>query len=125
MIFVLFVKPCGYFSRSLCVGLSRGDSMGYRIEYGPDRNQVEKGRGTTDRIRAMIAGWLLLFCLLVSAFWPEGSTLLQDVLLPGEKTASEVAFCSFVENLRLGEPLGESVAVFCRTVILDGLEHAD
>ena len=104
--------------------MSRGDGMGYRIEYGPERKQVENGRGASNRIRTMIAAWLLLFCLLVSAFWPKGSALLQNVLLPGEKTNSEAAFCHFVNNIRLGEPLGEAVSVFCRTVLLDGLEHA-
>jgi hypothetical protein len=114
---VLFVKYRRYFSKPRGIGLSRGDGMSYRIVYGPDKYPVEKKHGGGSRIRMLTALCFLLFCLTVSVVWPEGSAILQGLLLPGEMSASEMAFCVLMDDLRMGEPLKDSVTVFCQSVI--------
>ncbi len=43
--------------------------------------------------------------------------MLQRVLLPGEPTATEVAFQNLIWNLRTGVSLPDAVTVFCTAVV--------
>ena len=95
----------------------RGDGMGYKIVYGTDSMQVASASESGGRLRLMTAACLLVFCMLVRCFWPEGTGLLREIILPGEPTATEQAFDRMLEDLRLGESLGDAVTVFCKDVI--------
>ncbi len=119
---VLFVKYRGYFSKPRGIGLSRGDGMSYRIVYGSDKNPVKIKQGGGSRIRMLTALCFLLFCLMVSAVWPQGKSILQEMLLPGEMSASEIAFCVMMDDLRVGESLKDSVTVFCQSVIQNEIQ---
>lgn len=82
--------------------------MGYRIDYGP---------GPRRRVSPMVAGWFLLFLLLVGAFWPKGREVLGDVLFPGDWAVTTAAMEDFARTLRSGEELGVAVEGFCRTIL--------
>ncbi len=94
--------------------------MGYKIVYGPAEPSHEQGSQHRSRLRIMTALFLLLTCLSVRTLWPEGTTLLRTALLPGAPTPNETAFYHMMTSLRSGEPLGESITVFCRTVVENG-----
>ena len=97
--------------------------MGYKIVYGEDIKISPSSRG--NRIRVLTAPFLMAFCLLTGALWPEGRELLRDVLLPGVPTATESAFHNLVNDLRVGEPLDDAVTAFCRRVIVNEVQTAD
>ena len=95
--------------------------MGYRIEYGSKGEQAVQNTNRWGRIRLLTAGFLLVLILLTKLFWPEGSGLLRDVLLPGEADVTQTAFSRMVTQLQEGEPFGQVVAGFCEYVV----EHGD
>ena len=92
--------------------------MGYRIVYGKD--PVVKRRGGSLRLRALTAAWMLLFAGLVRLAWPAGREALAQVLLPQEQTAA--AFSQMVTAVSGGEPFGEAVTAFCRSVVANGTQ---
>lgn len=65
----------------------------------------------------MTAGFFLLFCLMVSAFWPEGRKLLQELLWPGDAEVARQAAEVMVQQLRWGEPLADALETFCLTIL--------
>ena len=91
--------------------------MGYRIVYGKD--PVIRPRGSSLRLRVMTAGCMLLFAALVRLAWPAGRAVLGEVLLPRAETAA--AFSELVDQVSGGDPLGEAVTAFCRSVVESGL----
>lgn len=93
--------------------------MAYRIVYGPEIKAPKQTRRTSVRIPAFTAAFLLAFVLLVRQFWPAGTEILKQYLLPGEPTVTEQAFSAMVENIRAGEGIGEAFAVFCEEIIHD------
>lgn len=95
--------------------------MGYRIVYGPEQPSG-RGKGSGLRLRTMTAAFFLLGCILTRTLWPAGTQLLREMLLPGTPTAAEQAFLDMMEDLRCGVPVGESVTVFCRTVVEHGTD---
>ena len=90
--------------------------MGYRIVYGKD--PVVRRRGGSLRLRVMTAAWMLLFAGLVRMAWPAGREVLAQVLLPRAETAA--AFSEMVTAVSGGEPFGDAVTAFCRSVVADG-----
>ena len=97
--------------------------MGYRIDYVdvPDRQRNPEDRG--GRVRRMTALFLLLFCLSVRIFSEKGTDVLREFVLPGERTVTEEAVQTFVEHLRMGNGIGESLEVFCMEVLQDAAEN--
>ena len=89
--------------------------MGYQMIYG----QVKQPKQGSQRLRiqTFIAVCMLLFAIAVRTFWTPGAEKLRDYLLPGDLTVTEEAFSVLLVNLRAGEPMGDAVAVFCRTVV--------
>ena len=96
--------------------------MGYRIDYGP----VKKVRGVEKRISrvATLTGlFLLLFMICVCAFWPEGTAVLRDWILPGDPAVTAAAMEELTDSLRTGEELSDSLRTFCIR-ILEGADLA-
>ena len=90
--------------------------MGYRIEYGSQRQY------SREKIRVGRIFWLTGACFLAFAFvtrhcWPQGQQLLEEALLPGDAAVTKQAFSLLTEQLRHGEAVGDAVAAFCREVI--------
>lgn len=75
--------------------------MGYRVLY------VYEGKKRSSRRRVLLTwGFFAVFLALLLRFCPE-------LLLPGGESAVE----SFCRELRIGAPVGEAVAAFCRQVV--------
>ena len=91
--------------------------MSYRIVYGPERKAVKERDLSSLRFRSLIAGFLLLFALIVKLLWPEGTEVLREVMIPADLNATEQAFQCMMEDLRSGENLGDAITVFCRQII--------
>ena len=89
--------------------------MGYRVVYGADPFVREKTGKS--RLGLMTAGFALAFVILVRCFWPQGTAVLRQTLLPGEPGALE----QITEQIRSGEPVGEAVTAFCRSVVEEAL----
>lgn len=94
--------------------------MGYRIVYGPEIRPPRERAGTSGRLPAMTAAFLLIFALLVRQFWPEGTQILRQYLLPGELSVTEQAFSSLMQNIRGGESVLSAFTVFCQEIIQYG-----
>lgn len=96
--------------------------MGYRIVYGTDpfaHDTREKSH-----LRVLTAGFALAFVILVRCFWPQGTALLRQVLLPGDDVAT-AAFQQMTADIQAGEPVGDAVTAFCRGIVEDALGEAD
>lgn len=92
--------------------------MGYRIVYGDD--PIEKAQRKSP-LRSMTAGFALALVVLVRIFWPEGTAVLQEVLLPGE----DAAFIQLREDIQAGEPIADAVTVFCQQIVREAIGEAD
>ena len=94
--------------------------MGYRVVYGEDPfEQPKPGKG---RLGLMTAGCFLAFVVGVRCFWPRGAETLHRIFMPEENTAA--AFGEMTRGILEGEPLGDAVTTFCRTIVEDALEPA-
>ncbi len=91
--------------------------MGYRIDYAGPEPKIHIPTSKRTRMRTLIAAAFLLFSITVRLLWPEGTSVLQSVFMPGALTETEQAFSQLVTDLRAGAPLEESVEVFCRRII--------
>ena len=91
--------------------------MSYRIVYGPDVPAVRENRINPLRLQLWTAVFAVAFVLLVRQVWPEGRTVLQRILLPGEPGITEAALIGMVEGLQAGEGVGEALTAFCRQII--------
>lgn len=80
--------------------------MGYRIDYAPK-----------EKLGRKIAGWFLVFLLLVSLFWPRGRKLLGKALYPGEQAVAVVALEHMVQELEEGQGLKIALETFCRGLL--------
>lgn len=96
--------------------------LGYRIVYGGEEPMSVKKKSWV-RLRAMIAGMLLIFSLIVRFAWPEGTEQLRDYLLPGVQSVTEQAFNQLCVDLRRGDHVMEAVEVFCSTIIDEAYAH--
>ena len=90
--------------------------VGYRIVYGDDPVQLSEKSGSR-RLRVLIGLCFLAFALAVRLAWPEGRELLVMQFLPGEPTVTEAAFSEFLDNLRIGRPMADSMTAFCQDVL--------
>lgn len=94
--------------------------MAYRIVYGPEIKAPRRFENRQLRRQILTAAFALLFVLLVRQLWPEGMTVLRELLLPGEPAITEQAFSDMIGNLHDGSPVGEAVTAFCRQIIENG-----
>lgn len=93
--------------------------MAYRIEYSGCGAPAAKKPERFLRLQAMTAAFLLLFVLMVRAWFPAGAERLREVFLPKPPTATQDAFHTLLGDLRSGEPFGEALTAFCQQVIDD------
>ena len=91
--------------------------MPYRITYGPSAPPRAQQRDKPSRIRLLTAAWLLIFALLVRAFFPAGSAQLRAVILPDPDNITQSALAGFMADLQSGAPLGDALYAFCEEVI--------
>lgn len=97
--------------------------MGYKIVYGDRPSGSAKNVESGIRLQVMTAICLLVFCVLVRTFWPEGCELLREVIFPGELSVTEQSFQVMLADLRMGEPLKDALTTFCMDVIRNGTNH--
>ena len=95
--------------------------MGYRVIYGED--PFEKPKPRKGRLGLLTAGCLLAFVVGVRCFWPQGAETLNRIILPEQNTAN--AFGQMTRDILEGEPLGDAVTTFCRTIVEDAIGAAD
>lgn len=93
--------------------------MAYRIDYAPASPRRKTGAGRLLRWQTLTAVFLLVFTLLVSRTWPEGTETLRHYLLPADST-SQAAFQELAADLGEGQSLGDALTAFCRQIIEDG-----
>ena len=93
--------------------------MSYRIVYGPTNIREKTTGDKSMRLRAMTAGFLLAFCLSVRFAYPDGAQKLRELLLPGTKSVTEIAFETFMQDLRAGHEVGNSIEAFCADILED------
>lgn len=90
--------------------------MGYRVEY----DSVKKVRGVQKRTAgrlAMTGVFFLVFLVLVACFWPEGTAILRDALLPGDRAVTAAALEELARQVSQGTDLSQAVAEFCRDLL--------
>ena len=91
--------------------------MSYRIAYGRKmhfmKTSIRHKRVRMHRVALAIFVCAALVCVLCS-------TQVRRLLLPGDKQITEAALGQLADDLRNGEPVYDSVVVFCREI----LEHA-
>ena len=92
--------------------------MGYRVEYAPVK-KVRRVEKRTVGIPAMTAVCLLLFLLLVSGFWPQGSETLREILIPGDPVVTVAALEELAVELGAGEELDSALESFCRKIVAE------
>lgn len=97
--------------------------MAYRMEYGAEgakRREIRKKKNP----KSKVWGCFLLFLLLVRLYWPAGTEVLRQLLLPG---ASQTAFAeveTLTEQIREGEPFGQALESYCRKILAEaGVIH--
>lgn len=93
--------------------------MGYRIIYAQEPLAPEKPRGT--KLKMMTAAFALALVVLVRLFWPQGTQMLQNALLPGDHSHLD----QLTRDIRAGEPVGEAVTAFCQSIIEEALAQTD
>ena len=91
--------------------------MGYRIDYAGYEPKECIRTDTGVRLRCMVAAAFLVFSIAVRMFWPEGTSNLRAVFLPGDLSVTEQAFSQLITDLRQGHSLEDSVTVFCRRIL--------
>ena len=92
--------------------------MSYRVEYassGIKRKQIRQRR---DRALLLTAVCFLIFLLIAGGFWPRGTQVLRDMLLPGDSAATAAAWAELTRELHAGELLPGD---FCECGTLSGL----
>lgn len=94
--------------------------MSYRVEYEPISRKKKRSPGGLG-LPGLTVVCFLLFLLLVHAFWPRGTEVLQQALWPGDSAVTRQAADTFVDALRGGAPFGAAAEGFCREI----LEAAD
>lgn len=92
--------------------------MGYRIDYDKGTARYEVSRNRPWRRFVLTAVCFVLFLVLTGWFWPEGSDLIRDILIPGNDAVTVHAFAKFTEELREGTSIRDAVTVFCREVLI-------
>ena len=97
--------------------------MAYRIDYSTHSSPKIDSPGK-QRITAMAAGFFLLFLLLVNLFWPAGTEIVRQALIPGDPEVTVTAVDNLVSGLKDGQQLSDAVTAFCREIIANA-ETAD
>lgn len=100
------------------IGYTEVMIMAYHVAYGPPiPERYQKKRYNPLRLQVMTAVCLLVFVLLVKAWFPVGTQKLQQLLLPGAPSVTQQALDELVTNIRSGDPLNAAFTAFCQHII--------
>ena len=93
--------------------------MSYQIQYEPDKNRkyptkMAKKSNLTGGIMITV---ILIVCLSIG--------LRTGWLIPGDPDVTKAAFSEMVDMLKRGEPVYDSVTVFCTEVLEHGQQISD
>jgi hypothetical protein len=88
--------------------------MSYRIRYAVSKKKEKNGMCLT----MLTVSWFLIFCCLISLYWPKGKAAALRILFPGERYAAVEAAEVFVDSLRCGMDAGDAFRDFCASVTL-------
>lgn len=88
--------------------------MSYRISYGQTiiRTELPKVRNGGKLYKIM-----LISCICLIIMTAVFSSNFRKCLLPGNPEVTEKALVGLVEDLKDGEPLYDSITVFCRQIL--------
>lgn len=94
--------------------------MGYSVRYEPELDakfpvsdcRIQKRKFTAPVVAAVFV--ILTLCLVPVRKY------LMEFLIPGDAALTQAAFCAFVDDVKAGKDLGESVTVFCQEIISHG-----
>ena len=92
--------------------------MAYRVEYGSGgakRSEIWKKK----MVGGKAWGFFLLFLLLVRLYWPAGTQVLRELLLPGASQTAFAAAETLTDQLREGEPFGQALENYCRRILAE------
>lgn len=92
--------------------------MGYQMIY--ETYKQPQSAVHTFRLRTMIAVCFLIFSFIVRTFWGPGVEILREAFIPGDPTATQMAFETFLANLQKGENIQVALEVFCESVLNAG-----
>lgn len=90
--------------------------MGYRIDYRP----IKKIRGAQRQktgVPALTCVCLLLFLLLVNAFWPDGADFLEKLVFSQHQNVTVDAMDRLVSDLQEGASLSAALDAFCSSLL--------
>ncbi len=94
--------------------LSRGDPMGYRIDY----QSVSKAKKAKKR---HLPFWILSACLLavllLNTVLKDQRSMLIKLLFPGDAAVTMASLENMLTQLKAGAPFQDALLVFCRQVI--------
>lgn len=92
--------------------------MSYQVVY--PGNQEKQPKKKPVPFALMLCGWLLAFVILTVCFWPEGTQVMQKLLLPGDAAVTAAALEGFAAELKEGEQLSGALENFCRSILENG-----
>ncbi len=91
--------------------------LGYRIQYGPmAKGEVQWNRKRIGRLKAKTM-WLLAVLSILLLAVAQRHGILEKLLIPGNPEVTKAAYIQFKQDVKEGEPVGEAITAFCRTVI--------
>ena len=77
----------------------------------------QKGRG---RCVILTGVFFLIFCMAVCIYWPDGKTLLQTLVIPGDPETTLQAAEVFAAEVASGYAFTDAVKNFCSIIIENG-----
>lgn len=98
--------------------------MGYRIEYDSFQKEKTEAGVSRKRMVLMTVFFGALFLAGVYRHSPEGRELLQTLLSPRRWELTRRALEELAGALGSGMPAMEAVTVFCREILMAGMEYA-
>ena len=92
--------------------------MSYRVSYNPELSALYPQK--MPHIRKISKSFVVIglaMALTAGAFLRDN---IFHVLIPGDPEVTAAAFSAMVERVEMGEPLRESLLVFCQEIIVNG-----
>ncbi len=94
--------------------------MAYRIDYGVTGEPVKFAENTPNKGKRIWPVACICLVLLLGFLYPK-KHVLEKLLIPGDPQVTKTAAKIFIEDLRAGEGISNSLQAFCAEIIT----HAD
>jgi len=91
--------------------------LSYRIVYGKEYHKSSRRNRPAYLCTIMTVGFLCLFLLLVTLFWPEGNAVLRTIFVPGNPDTTLESAETFAQDILGGMSFRNAVTAFCHTVL--------